>query len=168
MDTLDENGSEFSFLDALRQLVLSLHHLSEEQFNRFMMCIRGLRRVSDAKDDLIASLQHRIHQQDAIIAELQKNHQGTLFQYISPGATTEEQWDAETRLRAVCHDQPRVIAQLIKQLQMQRIIIPALGEKQAFVNEFNNHFIVSKAYTSLTTAMDRAQVNWIKPFKMTS
>ena len=99
----------------------------------------------------ITSLQFRLEEANKRLLESTITAQSGYFEYLT-GGTEAENKAAEKKLQTVCQCSPKLIVQVITELQRQRIMPKNLGALTVFVKQFNRHFSAQLKYDSFHAA----------------
>ena len=125
-----------------------LDHIIEElkvcdmpysQKEKIVVLIKRERYIKVNLETEITNLQFRLEEANKRLLESTIVAQAGYFEYLT-GGTEAENKAAEQRLQSVCHCAPKVIAQVIGDLQHERIIAENLQNLSLFVRRFNSHY----------------------------
>lgn len=99
----------------------------------------------------ITKLQFRLEEANKRLLESTIAAQSGYFEYLT-GGTEAENKAAEKKLQTICQCSPKLIVQVITELQRQRIMPKNLGALTVFVKQFNRHFSAQLKYDSFHAA----------------
>ena len=137
-----------------------LDHIIEElkvcdmpysQKEKIVDLIKRERHIKINLETEITSLQFRLEETNKRLLESTIAAQSGYFEYLT-GGTEAENKAAEKRLQTVCHCAPKVIAQVITDLQRERIIAENLNNLSLFVRKFNAHYHTNLIYAAFYSA----------------